>query len=337
MAPLRRWVSVVRDTVVFSQMPNRLPLGRNDPCPCKSGRKVKKCHEDFLVKPTPLPKPRFPDPDEFYSTLEAGLSAYPLLAARLPSGYPSRGRHRVDHSQARSFEQIRTELFAHNYNLPLALHLAASSVSLPTAKSFAQQLLNDVEGFLGEFGELPGAGGVVTPLWTSPWDRHDPCLWSVVAHCHLARRYAGKPGGRVVGFEVPTGTGNKTADIHIVSEEAEYLLEIEMWHSAKGATTAEIASESLRRAQVKADAKFSGPRDGPVGVVVEVCFAQDPQFRLIHENRDLFEPVDLTSPPRCIAQLMALMAVGGADGRPSAYSIADFMTPMLPLFQAEGA
>lgn len=153
-------MSAARDTVVFSPMPDRWPLERNSPCPCKSGRKVKACHVDFLMKRVPLPKPRFPDPDEFYATLEEGLAAFPLLSARLPPGYPRRGRHGVEYSRARAFEPIRTEVFAQNLNLPLALHLAGSSASLPTAKSFAQQLLGDVEGFLREFGGLPGAVGV---------------------------------------------------------------------------------------------------------------------------------------------------------------------------------
>jgi SEC-C motif/Aspartyl protease len=39
-------------------LPTKLPgVGRNDPCPCGSGKKYKKCHGSANPPPTPLPNP----------------------------------------------------------------------------------------------------------------------------------------------------------------------------------------------------------------------------------------------------------------------------------------
>ncbi len=200
-----------------------------------------------------------PDDEQFYSRIERGLAGYPRLRALLPPGYPRTGRSRVERAHALDFEEVRTARFGHNINLPLALYLIGFEGTLPGVKGFASQILRDIETFAAQFVDTPRSRQVLEPLWTAPWDRDDPKLWSVVAHARTSLQLQ-HTGASILAFEAPIGTGGKTADIEFRQEGQDYLLDLEMWNAAQGTTAEEIRQEGVRgRAGIKF--QFAGARD----------------------------------------------------------------------------
>jgi hypothetical protein len=207
---------------------------------------------------------------EFYATIEAGLATAPSLKRLAPLGYPRRGRARVDKDKALSYEHERTERYLHNFNLPLALHLAGSQITSPSLKAFAAQVLEDLDTFARRFSELPGGKQVLKPLWTALWDANDPILWSILAHCIITIE-AAKHGATIIGFEAPTGHRQASADIALRWQTSEVLVEIVMWHAGHGDSVNQVRELALKRAEEKAAQKFSSLVAGTRGVVAVVC------------------------------------------------------------------
>lgn len=237
----------------------------------------------------------------------------------------------MDRERALSFEEMRTERFGHNINLPLALYLSGYEKARPGARSFARQMLQDIEAFAATFESTPRVRQVLEPLWTAPWDRDDPKMWSVVAHARtsLQLQYV---GASIIAFEAPIGTtGGKTADIQFCLEGQDYLLDLEVWNAPRGSTAEKLREEGERRAKVKAEQKFASLQLGMLGVVAEVCFAIEEQFELILNNQHILETFPLSGVERCSGYLFMICGIGDASGQIQGYRFVDATTPPLPL------
>jgi hypothetical protein len=273
-----------------------------------------------------------PNEEQFYSRIEQGLAGHPRLHALLPSGYPRRSRWRVDRERALAFEEMRTERFGHNINLPLALYLVGSEEAKPGAKGFARQLLEDVEAFAAALAHTPGTRRVLEPLWTAPWDRDDPKMWSVVAHAKTSLQLLSL-GASILALEAPIGSGGKTADIQFRLEEEDYLLDLEVWNAATGTTADRIWEEGVRRAEAKAAQKFAALPQGTLGVVAEFCFAVGEPFEQIVNNSHILSAFPLSGTPRCLAQLSMICGLGDASGQIEGYRLMNSTSPRLPLLR----
>jgi hypothetical protein len=267
--------------------------------------------------------------DDFHAPLERGLARFPDLAALVPAGYPRAGSCRVDSTQAIAFEAERTRRFSHNINLPLVLSLAGNEHALPHARSFASTALSVIDEFCREFRGTPGVVRTLEALWRSPWTPDDPSFWSVIAVCMAALRL--KHGGAVIDqFEGQTGQGNATADICMTAKGQRYLLDVEMWHAAKGASASETRAMAERRANEKAAKKFASLPEGACGVVQVVCFADGETFRALMKGSGVLDCFEVTSVRPCIGQLIAVLGEGAEDGRLTGFTIADSSTLLRP-------
>jgi hypothetical protein len=173
-----------------------------------------------------------------------------------------------------------------------------------------------LDEFVARFSSLPRVKRVLAPLWQSPFTE-EPKLWSVIAHCRIASRLhdIGRP---VYGFEVPPGSGNKTADIHCEINSHEAFVDIEMWHELWGETAETIRGAAKKRCETKAQKKFLDLKENAIGVVVQVAFADD--MSAILNSQDVLTSFELEAPSRCAGQLM-LIAANGKDGRGTSYRV----------------
>jgi hypothetical protein len=291
-------------------------------CPCKSGRRVGECHPSLSVAP---------DRNEFYATIERGLSACHLLPTVLPKGYPARGKAAIPYEKALLFEWERNKRYAHSINLPLLLHMVGNPQSLDNVKRYAAQTLNVFERFIFEFPKTDRMKTVLRPLWQQPWDA-EPVFWSVLAHCHMAVGL--KLGGNtILSFEAPTGKGNKTADIHFRSADGlSVLQDIEIWNAPEGATVESLRERLCARATAKAADKFGAQAPGTIFLVSQVAMPNDSVLRILHAHQgELMTPFMIL--PTVGAELAAFAAVGDEQGRQFGHDFLTFRSRLRPLLQ----
>lgn len=216
---------------------------------------------------------------------------------------------------------MRTERFVHNINLPGALYFAGYDEARPSERRFALQLLGDVESFAAAFEGTPGVKKVLKPLWTAPWDKNDPAMWSVVAHAWMSTRLR-SVGANILAFEAPTGTRNRTADIQFRHKEQDYLLDLEMWNAATGATAEAIREKGMRRAETKAAEKFAYLPPRTTGIVAEICFAGDEPFeQIVNKNNQHILSVSRLS-ERCSWLLSMICYTADTNGQIEGYFFA---------------
>lgn len=273
-----------------------------------------------------------PDEEQFYSRIEQGLTGYPGLRSFLPTGYPRTGRSRVDRERALNFEEKRTGRFAHNINLPLALYLVGYEEAVAGARSFARQMLQDIEAFVTAYRSTPRVRQVIEPLRTDPWDRSDPKMWSVVAHAWMSTQWQIR-GASILAFEAPIGIGGRTADIHFRRENQDYLLDLEVWNAVTGTTAEGIRLEGMRRAEAKAEQKFADLPQSTLGMVAEFCFAVDDPFEQIVINQHILSAFPVGGMERCWGQLFLVRGIGDGTGQIQGYEFADaesIRRPLLP-------
>ncbi|MCP3064269.1 hypothetical protein LXT21_36410 [Myxococcus sp. K38C18041901] len=285
-----------------------------------------------------------PTKEEFCSRVERGLANYPALAACVPRGYVEllSAQRNID------FEAVRTSRYLHNTTLPLSLYLIGAAeevfLSLPRrvgcyreifirqlmgAQELARQLLGFVERFLVTFESTPGRRNVVSPLWNAGLDRNDPIFWSVVAHSvrawdlHLA-------GARILGFEVRTGTRDRTADIHYMLSGQEVFLDIEMWHGAEPRRTSQFREEVSNRIRRKVEYKFASLVPHAVGVIEECCFPTLGSFAELNDDRSLLEPVFFDDMPRCGGGLSLIVGIADPSGQLQGVQFVTRKSPLIP-------
>ncbi|NVJ28045.1 hypothetical protein HUW62_43245 [Myxococcus sp. AM011] len=275
-----------------------------------------------------------PSEEEFYSRIERGLSEFPQLAMRVPTGYPRDGNARLSPDASLHFEDYRTVRFGHNLTLPLALFLIGSEEARPEAQKVARHTIGRIEEFLSRVGTLSGVTQVIEPLWRSRFrenDAADPSFWSVIALADRTLRLC-REGAEIHRFESPTGTGNKTADVHYSLNGEEVFLDVEVWNAARGETIQQAREFSIRRAEQKASNKFSSLPAHATGVVSEFCFPALDSFDLIASSqREFLEPFPIHSVPRCRGENFLFVGVADWNGQLHEVRVVDATTEPLPL------
>lgn len=289
----------------------------DSPCPCGNNRLTRDCH-DGLLRP--------PSEEEFYAPIEQALELVPNLRRFMPQGFPRTGSAAVPFVQSMAFEDVRTGRYVHNIDLLLVLHLAGNESAVPGGRMLARSLLGIFDAFALRFHRHQGAARVFEALWRQVRDANDPSFWSVLSTCYWACRCPQD----VIGFELATGKGAKSADLVLQLPDGRAFVEIEVWHQPPEGTAEEFATALNRRFRAKAENKFPRFTAPDFGVIVQAAFVNEGQLQLLREHPDLLGPVDFGGESRWVGQLIAVAESRDATGSLRGPAFIDFLTPVRP-------
>lgn len=100
-------------------------VGRNDPCPCGSGKKFKKCCINKVARPVPAPRPAAPSPAQIDAWLAEGMAAHRAAQMHTAAAAYARVLDAIPGEPRATFGLARLAAAAQNYPEAIRLNLAA--------------------------------------------------------------------------------------------------------------------------------------------------------------------------------------------------------------------
>ncbi len=157
-----------------------------------------------------------------------GFDDFKYLKSKKPSNYPHHPDYEITTDKMEWYVTNRTMMTWDHMNLPMALYSYQCGEEF-RAKPFAKSALQNFDRFCKEFGDLPGAGKLLGPLWNSAWDMGDACFWSALSEATLSLFLKDK-GFPVFGFEQVIGDGKKRCDIQTEFNSKRVNMDVEVKH-----------------------------------------------------------------------------------------------------------